>query len=91
MQNLKDVIKQIEEASKISEVAQETRLTGFLDGVEVAITIRDRGENDPLRWSVWAETLDVEPTRTAGSNPGADLSTVIATTHWYQLLPPESR
>ena len=89
MENLEKVITQIQEASGIREVAEVTTLTGDLEGVgTVEITIRDRGANNAqYRYSVWGRTLDLEKQRTAVSNAGPDLETVIATTHWYALKP----
>lgn len=86
MENLKEVIDLIEKSSQITEVTKETILKGYLEEVgEVEVVVGDRGEGSSPRWSVWARTLDLPTQRTAVSNSGDDLETVIATTHWYQL------
>lgn len=84
--DIKEVIDKIEKASGMFEVAQETKFTGYLDGVgEVEVTIRDRGTDDRTRYAVSARTLDLEPERIAAGNAEAELDTAIVMVHWNDL------
>lgn len=86
MENVKSVLDQIRKASDMASLSQVTMVHGYLETVgKVEIQIHDRGEDDDLRYSIHARTLDLEKPKTANSNAEADLETAIATTHWYQL------
>jgi len=86
MEDLKAVIDRISQVSGIFELAQETKFTGYLDGVgEIEVTVRDRATNDRTRYSVSARTLDIEPERIAAGNPEADLDMAIIGVHWNKL------
>lgn len=84
--DIKEVINKIEKASGIFELAQETKFTGYLDGVGgVEVTIRDRATDDRTRFAVSARTLDTPEERIAAGNPEADLNMAIAMVHWDDL------
>lgn len=80
------IIEKIQASSDITEVAKVTMFEGHLEGAgTVEITIRDRGEGEQYRYSVYAETKDVEPKRTATSNPERELEMAIGLCHWGNL------
>lgn len=86
MENVGTVIDQIRKASDIASLSQVTIFHGYLETVgKVEIEVHDRGEDDDLRYSIHAKTLDLPKQKTANSHAEADLETAIATTHWYQL------
>lgn len=80
------IISQIQKVSEITELAQVTTFEGYLEGAgKIEVSIRDRGEGEQYRYSVYARTLDLPVQKTATGNPERELDTAIATTHWYQL------
>lgn len=86
--NTKDILDAIGAASGMDSLSKVTIVHGYRDGVgKVVIELHDRGEADPLRYSVHAYTLDLPERRTTNSNAEADLDTAIATTHWDALMP----
>ena len=88
MENLTQILEQVSSASGMHGLSQVTTLHGYLEEVgKVEIESHDRGEDDDLRYAVYAKTLDLPEEKTATGNPASELDTAIATTHWYQLKP----
>lgn len=88
MTDVAQTIDWIRKNSDLTDLTQVTYFEGYLETVgKVVVEVHDRGEDDQLRYTIHARTVDLPVKKTANSNAEADLEVAIATTNWQDLRP----